>query len=259
MPFSTRLLESRAGHLQVWDWPLPSKRYVIGADVAEGKVKDKAFTRRAASQFKDRPDFSAAIVLEIESGEHIASWHGYESTAIFAQALYAIGMKYNQALLVPEMNGPGIAVVEALVRSFAYPNLYVQKLFGRAQQLTQTENLEFGFRTSGASRALLVHRIHDALNDRTFRTRDAALVKELSTLQFDDNGNPRAKGVDKDDRVMALGLALQGRYEALVRLHEEPTEAAAPRGPDAWIWDRVKRMMDKTQRPGRKWTRTLTR
>lgn len=237
MPFSHRLLESRAGHISIWDPPLVGRRYAIGADVSEGKVRDRVIVRRRIDTMRDRPDMSAACVVEVESGEHVATWHGWDNPLAYAQALYALGMEYNQALLVVELNGPGVAVVEHLVRVLGYPNMYISKLLARSDMHQNSDVVEYGWRTTQSSKADLIMRIQEALSTKTLRTRDRRLVKELRTMQYDDMGNPRAKGSDRDDLVMGYGLALRGRFELMVGT-ERTTQDKPIDGPDSWIWRR---------------------
>lgn len=234
------LVPGRAGNLRIWDDPLEGKRYVIGADVSEGKVRDKPSNRiRRTAQTEDRPDFSAAVVLEVESGEHVATWHGYLAPIHFAVALAAMGWYYSGALLVPEINGPGLGVIEHLVRVIGYLNIYTSKIFGMEAMVGEGE-LAFGWRTTGPTRGILINRIEEAISGGTLNTRDRLLAKELRTIQFDDMGVPRARGSDKDDLVMALGLALQGRYELLVGTARS-SSTPVPRGPDDWIWEKRRR------------------
>lgn len=233
------LVPSRAGNLRIWDEPLDGRRYVLGADVSEGKVRDKPTNRiRRTAQSEDRPDFSAAIVLDVESGQHVATWHGYLSPIHYAAALAALGWHYNTALLVAEINGPGLGVIEHLVRVIGYPAMYTSKIFG--MESMESGEPPYGWRTTGPTRGILINRIEEAISSGFLDTRDRLLAKELRTIQFDDMGVPRARGSDKDDLVMALGLALQGRYESLVGTsNSSPT--TVPRGPDDWIWEKRRR------------------
>lgn len=248
MRFSSKLIPSRAGHLVVWDWPTESGKYVIGADVAEGRVRDKAVVRRRIESRRDRPDYSAAVVLELVSGEHVASWHGWENTVDYADALASIGLTYNCALIVPELNGPGVAVTEHLLRVRGYPNLYRSAMLGKSELHPDQDGMtDFGWRTSQSSRAQLIHLIQCEVGAKTVRTRDRRLVRELRTLQYDEMGVPRAKNPDKDDMVFAYGLALQGRYELLVGRQDQSQVERQPDGPDEWVWRRKDRMFASWQ------------
>lgn len=235
------LLEHRAGNFRVWDWPLEGRKYVIGVDVSEGVVRDKSTLNKRASALlsgrkEDRPDFSAAIVLDLESGEHVATWHGYQEPFDFAHSLAAIGALYHDALLAVEINGPGYAVLQMLVRDIKYPNLYRSTYYGQTRQIDG--ELEYGWRTNSMLMSVLVARVH-ALRTAGWTSRDATLVKEIGHVQYDDRGTPRSKGRDKDDTVFALAIALQARHESLTGTIAPPPEPPQA-GPDDWIRDHIK-------------------
>lgn len=228
---------------------------MIGADVAEGRVRDKQMRVRN-SITTERPDYSAAIVLERESGTHVATWHGYLSPIHYAVVLAALGWHYNRALLVPEINGPGLGVIEHLVRVIGYPNMYTSKIFG--MELMEGGEVCFGWRTTGPTRGILVNRIEEVIASNQLNTRDRMLAKELRTFQFDEQGVPRARGSDKDDLVLALGLALQGRYESLVG--SVRTEQVKPvRGPDDWVWEKRRLELEASERRQHARNRSLGR
>lgn len=209
-----QLQESSAGKLLVWDEPREAVKYVIGIDVAENRVKDRNSLARGKPQIgMERPDYSCAIVLELESALHVASWHGHIDVTEYAFVCAALGRYYNDALLVPEVNGPGLAVVESLSKSIGYQPLYRSKLVNRID--IDPLGTEWGFRTTMHTRVLLIAQIQTLINYGQLFTRDVNLVKEIRTMEFDESGTPRGRGRNKDDRVMALGLALIGRSELM--------------------------------------------
>lgn len=208
---TTRFLANQSGKLKIWADPLEGETYVIGADSAEGKVKDRGLMKSKPGLGNERPDYSAAVVIESGSTRHMATWHGYQEPMEYAFSLAALGLHFNMALLVPELNGPGIAVIETLVRVINYPEIYRAKLFNRIE--TDGLGSEYGWRTTESSRKLLIAAVQRSLMLRTLKTLDQQLIKEMRTMVYDEQGKERARGKDKDDRVMALALALQGRDE----------------------------------------------
>lgn len=208
------LIRSQTGQLRIWDPPKDGVEYVVGADVSEGKVRDRsAVQRRTNINYGDsRPDYSAAVVLELITGLHVASWHGYLSPDLYAGVLAAIGAHYNNALLVPESNGPGVSVISRLTETIGYDNMYVGRLWNVID--LDPNKKQFGFQTNASSRKQLMMHVHSALNSNQLFTRDADLIDELRTMEFDEAGVERARGKNKDDRVLALALALEGRYSS---------------------------------------------
>lgn len=212
---------NHGGHLEIWDVPKETGRYVIGVDFAEGKVRDLQAQRSAALAWRrDRPDYNAAIVIEVHSLDHVATMHGHMPLVDWTEMVVALGIYYRTALLVPELNGPGTAVVDSILRRFRYPAIYKTRAFST---LDQDFGNEYGWRTSSSSRSSLILNIEDWIGRRACLTRDRKLISELRTMQEDEHGKKRACGSDKDDRVMALGMALQG-----VRDYAQQYQSTAP-------------------------------
>lgn len=209
------LTVSPTGDLRIWDHPVSGQEYVLGADVAEGKARDVSMqAKKKLYKYSDsRPDYSAIVVLEVVTGLHVASWHGYLSPDEFAVAVAAVGFYYNKAHVVVELNGPGLAVLTRLQEQIRYDNLYRQRYFNTYDRDPYAP--QFGWQTNRMNRKILITHIHSALNSGSLFTRDAALVDELRTLEYDDQGTERARGKHKDDRVFALALALEGRHAVI--------------------------------------------
>lgn len=249
-----KLVHSPSGKLRIWREPTGSEEFVIGADTSEGKVRDRGSgkSRLGSSIMTDRPDRSAAVVLEKETGEHVATWHGWIDPVEFAVCLAALGFFYNTALLVPEINSMGVAVVAKLTDDLQYPRIYRSRVV--AQISADPLSNAFGWRTTQSNRPLLIARIHEQLNTGQLWTHDPVLIDELRTMEYDDIGVPRGKGKNKDDLVLALGMALQGRYELLHGQLDEPEEENPDVDPETRrIWDLVQRNLNGMDRssPGR--------
>lgn len=239
------LTPNRHGMLRIWDPPRDRAEYVIGADTSEGKVRDKGAGKRKFNYMDDRPDYSAAIVLELESGLHVATWHGYLPPDEYASVLAALGFHYNNALIVPEINGPGLVVVTRLTDTIRYPNVYQTRIFNSSAKDPWIP--QWGWRTTVDTRQLLVSRINEAVNPGRLFTRDRTLIAELRTMEFDDNGTPRARGKNKDDNVLALGMALQGRFERLSGLQGEVAPKSTNRDYDDMVWAKVKAQREQRE------------
>lgn len=236
------LHENRNGLLRIWDHPVDNTEYVIGIDVAEGRKKDRsASERRGMASYSDsRPDYSAMIVIELESSQHVATWHGYIPPDALATIAAALGFYYNTALLVPEINGPGIAVITRLAETIQYPNIYRSRVFNVLDR--DPHNPALGWRTDAHSRKILMVRIHEMLASDSIFTRDRMLISELRTMEFDDQGTERARGRNKDDCVLAFSMALQGRYESIGATGRkvEKLKITDREAMDKAVWDKVK-------------------
>lgn len=238
------LSDAPSGNLRIWEHPTDRDEYVVGIDTAEGRVRDKGTMRRkvAVSYSDARPDYSAAVVVEKQSGIHVATWHGYIQPDQWATICAAIGWYYNTALLVPELNGPGLAVVTKLSETLLYPNIYRSRMFN----VMDMDPLKpsHGWRTDQHNRKILMLRVHEALASGQQITKCSSMLSELRTMEFDDQGVERGRGKNKDDQVLALALALQGRYESLAGgARDEGSDR--PRDYESRVWDVV---LEKQQR-----------
>ena len=179
------------GELRVWVDPQPTKRYVIGADVAEGLAHG---------------DYSSAIVRELPGGEQCAEWHGHIAPDLFAGVLYALGKWYGgNALIGCENNNHGLAV-NICLRDAGYPNIYVQKSLddrGSAEK----EQRRLGFTTTSKSKPYIIDQLSAELREKTHGITSKEVVQEMQTYIVFDNGSYGASINCFDDRVMAYAIA----------------------------------------------------
>lgn len=180
------------GRLKIWKLPERTKEYVIGADPSEGVAGG---------------DYACAQVLEKSTWEQVAVLHGRFEADIFAKELYKLGIFYNEALLMPERNSMGVAVVITL-RDLFYPNLYLKpKLAGDVDNsMTQ----ELGWRTDAKTKAQLISDGQEAIRNQLVSIHDEDTLQELFSFSYDESGNARAAGNGKDDRVMSILIAIKG-------------------------------------------------
>ena len=231
--------EDRFGRFRIWKEPAPNREYVVGVDTAEGKVRDRPAFARASLLYRDaKPDFSAAVVIERETGRHCATWHGDIEVTEWSYVVAAIGYFYNTAWLVPEVNSSGNEVVNTLAKRVHYPNLYRNL----KPHVTEGDDLtpKWGWFTNDWNRNRLFARGAEILRADPHFTRDKDLVDEIRTIEIDENGRARAKHPNKDDIVMAWLLALQARWEWLTGEigrapdEQDPLEALPPDDREVW-------------------------
>lgn len=177
----------------VWEEPLQGFHYSIGVDSSEGTGNDNAViqvlntsTGFQAAEFVTPhcpPDELASYVIEI------AKW-------------------YNNGFVVPEINSSGISLVDHL--KVGYLNIYKREVFDKRAQATQEV---LGWRTTGTTKPILVHDLEEAVREEYIQVNSKATLAEMRTfVRTKDSGHQGfgAEGSNKDDRVIALGLAYQG-------------------------------------------------
>lgn len=206
------LHENPHGPFKVWALPQAKREYVVGVDTAEGKVRDRPSFAKAQLLYRDqKPDYSAAIVIDLETGRHVASWHGDIETIEWPYVATAIAIYFNRALIIPEVNGPGNEVVNTIAKRLRYQNLYRN----RRQIVADGDDFtpKWGWFTDKWNRDRMLARGAEIIVQDEHCTRDHDLIREIRTVEICEDGVARARHPNKDDRVIAWCLALQARLE----------------------------------------------
>lgn len=186
------------GWVRMWAEPKLSKRYVIGADVAEG-LEGLAY--------------SAAYVLDCDDLSIAAAFHGHLGPELYGHELAKLGKTYNDALIGVESNNHGLTTLTIL------KNLNYSRIFYQPQIQTRNRKQErLGWQTTTATRPMLIDGIADHLDDGG-KIIDAELISEMMTFGIGPDGVPRPQEGCFGDRVIGYGIALQMRnYSGLERI-----------------------------------------
>jgi len=184
-----KLVKREDGLLRVWDDPKPGKRYVIGADVAEGL---------------EHGDYSCADVLEIPGGEQVAQWHGHVDPDQFGKILSWLGKRYSRALIGVERNNHGLLTLTTL-RNTKYSNVYAQQDIERRSDGHETK--KFGWLTTSKSKFKIIDQLAAELRDEESGVVCSETVSEFRTYAIDESGSYNALPGCYDDRVMARAIA----------------------------------------------------
>jgi len=170
-------------NLIVYVPPTPRRRYVIGADPAEGNPTS---------------DESAASVLDADSREEVASLAGIFQPEVFAGHLDAVGMWYNRASLLVERNNHGHAVLLWL------------KDHSRLTRLSGHDG-NVGWLSSTKGKALLYDRCAKAFREKETLLHSFATLQQLQSIE---GSSLRAPESQPDDRAMGYALAIVGTDKA---------------------------------------------
>jgi len=160
------------------------KRYVIGADTAEGVGSD----------------YSVAVVLEKKTKRNVATLRGHFPPKQFAEKIVELAKLYsgprNEPLVSVERNNHGHAVLLWLDSTLGYMNLY-----------KHTDD-KLGWSTNGVTRPVMIDTFIDAIHNGFFITSDKDILGECMTL-VDNNGKIEAMKGKHDDTIIASAIALQ--------------------------------------------------
>lgn len=172
-----------------WEYPLTEKKYVISADVSRG----------------DAGDYSTFHIIDTESSSIVAEYQGKLPPDRFAQLLAEAGRRYNDALLCPENNSYGYAVIMKL-NELEYRNMYFQNEKDRYNYLYGDKEIgKIGFQTNSKTRAQILTKLEEVLRTKQIKIRSSRLYEELKTFVW-KNGKAQAMRGQNDDLIMALAI-----------------------------------------------------
>jgi len=193
-PIEERLAEApepterrRNGELEVWLPPVKGKEYLVAVDPAGGGSDG---------------DYSAAQVLELETGLQCAEFAGHVGGLELARLATELGTEYNQAWLVVERNNHGSGVLALLESVCKYARIY--RKGGQA-----------GWLTTSISRPAVLGRLGACLVEHTERIQSRKMLGECRSFVRLPNGSSGARAGTHDDRVMAMAIGLGARAELL--------------------------------------------
>ena len=175
----------------VWEYPLSEKKYVISADVSRG----------------DANDYSTFHIIDTGASAIVAEYQGKLPPDRFAQLLAEAGRRYNEALVCPENNSYGYAVIMKL-NELDYRNLYFQNEKDRYNYMYGNKDIaKIGFQTNSKTRAQILTKLEEVLRTKQVKIRSSRLYEELKTFVW-KNGKAQAMRGQNDDLIMALAIGV---------------------------------------------------
>ena len=186
-------VEQETGPLKVFSLPEPGMVYTMGIDAATGFGKDYSV---------------AQILTNTLPCEQVAVYRGQVATNVFSEFVNQLGRFYNEALNVCEVNYPGNSVQEALLQYYRYPRNYQAE-----SHLDEDIDVssKYGFRTTEASKWLLINEMQIALEEGSIIINDLETIAEFNNFVYQHAKNKAGAAAGfNDDRVMALMLSYHG-------------------------------------------------
>lgn len=212
--------QTPTGPLTVFAAPNPDPEigmYIIGGDPTHTTQGDNA----------------CGQVLNRRTLEQVAVWRGKMDPGSFAEELAKLGRWYNDALLCPEIEGPGYMTVGKLL-GMNYPNVWLKVRPDSSPGKVSSE--QYGWSTTAKSKHLAIGWLLKMVMDGALTIHDKYTYEEMRDYVTLDNGSyGNSNGSEYDDTVMALAIAvtcnqLDGPLMPPSPLPKEPTQAFAQRG-----------------------------
>ena len=175
------------GELEVWLPPIKGKAYLVAVDPAGGGSEG---------------DYSAAQVLELETGLQCAEFAGHRGGLELARLVTGLASEYNNAWLVVERNNHGSGVLALIETVCGYGRIYRQS--GQA-----------GWLTTSMSRPAALGRLDAGLVKWPECFQSRKLLAECRSFVRLPNGGSGARPGTHDDRVMAMAIGLGARAELM--------------------------------------------
>lgn len=165
--------------LRVYKLPEAGRKYALAADVAEGLVHG---------------DYSAAVLIDAETWEEIASLHGHWEPDVYAGYLMVLAEFYS-AVLGVERNNHGHAVLATLK-------------IKNAKNVYEGFDKKRGWLTNLQTKPLSIDALAEGLRDGLVKVRTQAALDEMQIYRILDDGKTGAPDGYNDDWVMAWAIVL---------------------------------------------------
>ena len=178
--------------------PEDGHQYTMGIDSHEGKVSD-------TSDSKSKLDKHGVGIFDRTDQRFVAIYSGRgPQVELGRQCLYAAQF-YNNAWVAPEIP-QGMQVLQVL-RDAGYEYVYNRQVHDEQLVVEDSENL--GWRTTPASRPLLIENFLSEMRNATVKVMFTDVVEEMKTFVRDKMGKAVHMQGKHDDLLFACMIALQ--------------------------------------------------
>ncbi len=181
------------GGMDMYENPVKGATYCIVADSAQGKGQD----------------YSALSVFDISDIPYrqVAKYRDNQiSPMVYPNIIYNIGMKYNTAWLIVEINDIGQQIAECLHFDLEYENILMASMHGRAGQKIGGgfgKNNQLGIRTSKQLKRIGCAALKDMIETDKLIIPDFDTIAELTTFASKHNSFEAEEGSYGDLRRKA--------------------------------------------------------
>jgi len=182
------------GPVKIYEYPKPGNEYVIGYDPAAGY---------------ESGDLAAISVFCRDSRTFVAHYYAKHDVPLSSEQAVLLGQYYNEALIVPDCTGIGMAAVWALKRH-GYRRLYVRRDIDRRSGAGRKDR--WGYVITSTTRPILISDLRNAVENKEVVIYDKDFVFEARRFAV-VNGKEQASKNSHDDLLFSAALALRGHAE----------------------------------------------
>jgi len=188
----TKFISDPHGPLKLFKKPTAAASYVIGGDP----------TRTTYG------DYACAQIMNRHTMEQVGVWRGKTTPGTFAEELYKLGRYFNNALVVPEIEGPGHTTVGILI-GLNYPRIFRRK---KVDRTTHSNVPTYGWSTTAHNKELAIGMLLQYVVSKDIVIHDHHTFMEMRDYVTQERGGygPADEKHGHDDTVMAMAIALTG-------------------------------------------------
>ena len=181
--------------ISIWSPPVHGRIYIAGTDVATGRKGG---------------DYSVTDIYDAMTGEEVALLYGRWKEREFAYATWGMINLYNDALWVPECNGPGAIVIHVVMHELGYTNVYTDH--SRMIKLASGASIpQVGYEANKATkRDMLFKHFIPMLEEAKMTIKNRHLSESEMPNFVRDRGSVGAVKGAHDDCVIAAALVSLG-------------------------------------------------
>ena len=178
--------------LRIYSPLIADRTYICGVDVAEGVIGG---------------DYSVAVIYDRVTGEEAAFYRGLIAPDILGRKLDKWGKKYNNALMVIEMNEHGFTTMNT-VKNLGYPSLYFRP--SKLETYGAKFSDRLGWKTTKATRYFLIDDFKEAVREGALTIRSKEIIDEMEVFVYNNNNDMAPQKGFHDDGIFAAAIGFQG-------------------------------------------------
>ncbi len=188
---------------------MEDKEHFFNVKIFKEPVKDLAYSVAGdPAEGLEEGDNSALSVLG-KDFEQYAAFAGKVDPDLFGGLLVEVSKYYNNALLAWESNNHGHAV-EGSIKRRKYFNLFRREL---KEDVSREIKPKIGWLNTMKSKMEMLDEYKESFRDESLKINCVETLREMLTCVIDEKGNIIVNG---KDRVVALGISIQGIKQAVV-------------------------------------------